>query len=391
MAARMLRRALSTVTPRRSRLKAGPSLADFVRSSGEPAAPSTEDNVAAMRALVAQLQAAEKEDNLVDTFGRVHTYLRISLTERCNLRCQYCMPADGVPLQPADNMLTTDEIVRLASLFAAHGVTKLRLTGGEPLLRKDIVPLTQALHAIPGIESVGVTTNGIALPKHSSALTALNTRLNISLDTLDARKFEHITRRKGFSRVMAAIEVAAATSSVPVKLNCVVMRDFNLSEVADFVALTIDKPIDVRFIEWMPFDSNKWSDSTFVPYREMLARIEEAFPLRTRKLADDDHDTAKAYAIDGARGRFGFITSMSEHFCGGCNRLRLTADGNLKVCLFGHTEVSLRDALRAGFSDDELRLIVQAAVKRKKFALGGHGDMYGIASAKNRPMILIGG
>jgi cyclic pyranopterin phosphate synthase len=189
---------------------------------------------------------------------------------------------------------------------------------------------------------------------------------------------------------MSAIKSAEALSSSQVKLNCVVMRDFNLNEITDFVALSKSMNIDVRFIEWMPFDSNQWNDSKFVSYGEMLDLIKSHFPT-ILKLNDGLHDTSKAFALPHAKGQFGFITSMSEHFCGGCNRLRLTADGNLKMCLFGNTEVSLRDAMRVGFSDDELRLLIQASVKKKEFALGGHGDMYGIAGAKNRPMILIGG
>ncbi|ETV83783.1 molybdenum cofactor biosynthesis protein A, variant [Aphanomyces astaci] len=333
----------------------------------------------------------EREDHLVDTFGRVHNYLRISLTERCNLRCQYCMPEDGVPLQPSSDLLSAAEILRLTTLFAQAGVSKLRLTGGEPLIRPDIVPLAAALHAIPGIDSLGITTNGLVLSKHLAALCALPARLNISLDTLNEAKFAKITRRNGFQRVWAAIEAAVAASPVQVKLNCVVMRDFNLDEVADFVRLTARLNVDVRFIEWMPFDQNRWNDQTFVPFAEMLAGLHAAFP-GIAPLDNHPNDTSKSFALPDAPGRFSFITSMSEHFCGGCNRLRLTADGNLKVCLFGNAEVSLRDAMRhGGYSDDDLLLVIQAAVKRKKFALGGHRDMHGIAKAQNRPMILIGG
>ncbi|KAF0694985.1 Aste57867_14173 [Aphanomyces stellatus] len=409
MIGRALRRGFSQQTKqqkqlRREKLSNGPSLAQFIQDSTQqhqpqrPSSPREQEDddtrLAHLDQLMVQLRAdaehTAKHHDLVDTFGRAHTYLRISLTERCNLRCQYCMPEEGVSLQPTSDLLATDEIIRLATLFARAGVSKLRLTGGEPLVRSDIVPLATALHGIPGIESLGITTNGLALPRHLDALCALPVRLNISLDTLDDAKFTRITRRKGFSRVYGAIRAAVAASPVRVKLNCVVMRDFNLDEIIDFVALTKELAVDVRFIEWMPFDQNKWNDRTFVPYAEMLAQLETEFPLV--KLEDDPHDTSKAFALaGGAAGQFGFITSMSEHFCGGCNRLRLTADGNLKVCLFGNTEVSLRDAMRLGFSDDDLLLIVQAAVKRKKFALGGHGNMYGIASGQNRPMILIGG
>lgn len=301
------------------------------------------------------------------------------------------MPENGVDLQPQEDLLQTPEIIRLATLFAASGVTRIRLTGGEPLLRRDLVDLVAQLRAIPGIQSVGVTTNGLTLQRKLRALQEAGVdRLNISLDTLCPDKFSQITRRQGFARVMEAIKVAQVMGFSPVKINCVVMRHFNLHELVDFVAFTERMNVDVRFIEWMPFDSNRWNDETFVSFKEMMTYIRERYPT-IEKLQDDPNDTSKAFKIPGFAGQFGFITSMSEHFCGSCNRLRLTADGNLKVCLFGNTEVSLRDALRHDFSDIDIRSIIDVAVKRKKFALGGHRDMYGISKAKNRPMILIGG
>lgn len=301
------------------------------------------------------------------------------------------MPENGVDLQPQEELLQTPEIIRLATLFAASGVTRIRLTGGEPLLRRDLVELVAQLRAIPGIQSVGVTTNGLTLQRKLHALQEAGVdRLNISLDTLCPDKFTQITRRQGFARVMEAIKEAQAMGFSPVKINCVVMRHFNLHELVDFVAFTEHMNVDVRFIEWMPFDSNRWNDETFVSFKEMMACIREQYP-SIEKLQDDPNDTSKAFKVPGFAGQFGFITSMSEHFCGSCNRLRLTADGNLKVCLFGNTEVSLRDALRHDYSDIDIRSIIDVAVKRKKFALGGHRDMYGISKAKNRPMILIGG
>ncbi|ETV93960.1 molybdenum cofactor biosynthesis protein A [Aphanomyces invadans] len=392
-----LRRAFATSTSRSTRqslrtsLASGPSLAHFLNATpGDNLRSTTDNNLAVLETLMAQLQHAEREDHLVDTYGRVHNYLRISLTERCNLRCQYCMPEDGVPLQPTSDLLSTPEILHLTNLFAQSGVSKLRLTGGEPLVRPDIVSLATSLHAIPGIESLGITTNGLSLSKHLAALCAVPARLNISLDTLNEAKFAKITRRKGFQRVWAAIEAAVAASPVQVKLNCVVMRDFNLDEIVDFVRLTTTLNVDVRFIEWMPFDQNRWNDQTFVPFAEMLSQLHAEFPV-IEPLENHLNDTSKSFRLPDSPGQFSFITSMSEHFCGGCNRLRITADGNLKVCLFGNAEVSLRDAMRHGYSDDDLLLVIQAAVKRKKYALGGHQNMHGIAKAQNRPMILIGG
>ena len=325
---------------------------------------------------------------LTDTFGRRHTYLRISLTERCNLRCQYCMPAEGVDLKPRDELLTFEEIDRLAGLFVAAGVDKIRLTGGEPLVRKDVEQLIERLGALPGLRTLALTTNGLLLPKKLARLQAAGVNLlNISLDTLRPDRFTFITRRPGFDLVMQAIDQAVAAGYDPVKVNCVVMRGFNDDELADFVALTEAKPIEVRFIEYMPFDGNGWQDQRMMAYTEMIERIEARFPSLVR-LQDGPNETSKTYQVPGFRGRVGFITSMSTPFCDGCNRLRITADGNLKVCLFGKAEVSLRDAVRGGATDDALRTIIQAAVLRKKAA---HAGMYEIARSENRPMILIGG
>ncbi|CAH3119144.1 unnamed protein product [Porites lobata] len=327
-------------------------------------------------------------DFLTDKFGRQHTYLRISLTERCNLRCQYCMPEDGVELTPNDELLKTDEIIALARLFVKEGVDKIRLTGGEPLVRKDIVELCEELGRIEGLKTLAMTTNGITLSRKLPQLkdAGLNL-LNISLDTLVPQKFEFITRRKGWHKVMESTDCALELGYDPVKVNCVVMRGMNEDEVCNFVSLTQNKPLDVRFIEYMPFDGNKWNLKKFVPYSEMLESISQKWP-NIERLSDHPNDTSKAYRIPGFVGQIGFITSMSEHFCGSCNRLRITADGNLKVCLFGNSEVSLRDALRAGTDEDQLLEIIGAAVGRKKKQ---HAGMFNIAKQKNRPMILIGG
>ena len=325
---------------------------------------------------------------LTDSFGRYHTYLRISLTERCNLRCQYCMPAEGVQLQPQSHIMTFEEIERLTRIFVSLGVNKVRLTGGEPLVRKDVDKLIASLGAIDGIKTFAITTNGLLLPKKLRRLQEYGINLlNISLDTLKADKFEFITRRKGFNLVMEAIDLALELGYSPLKVNCVVMRNFNDNELASFVELTRSKPIEVRFIEYMPFAGNGWDDNRFMSYQDMIARIEEEHP-QLERMQDGPNDTSKTYHVPGYAGRVGFITSMSEQFCGSCNRLRLTADGNLKVCLFGKAEISLRDAMRDGASDEELVHIIDAAVNRKKAA---HAGMYTIAQSENRPMILIGG
>ncbi|KAK8962818.1 hypothetical protein KSP40_PGU003435 [Platanthera guangdongensis] len=275
---------------------------------------------------------------LVDSFGRFHNYLRISLTERCNLRCQYCMPADGVELSQKSQLLTSAEIVRLANLFVSSGVDKIRLTGGEPTLRKDIEEICFQLSSLEGLKTLAMTTNGLVLTKKLPKLKECGlSLLNISLDTLVPAKFEFMTRRQGHERVMESITAAVEHGFNPVKVNCVVMRGINDDEICDFVELTRKREINIRFIEFMPFDGNVWNIKKLVPYTEILDKVKQRFE-GVRRLKDHPTDTAKNFSIDGHRGSVSFITSMTEHFCGGCNRLRLLADGNLKVCLFGPSE-----------------------------------------------------
>ncbi|NXT44192.1 MOCS1 protein, partial [Pelecanoides urinatrix] len=325
---------------------------------------------------------------LTDSFGRQHDYLRISLTEKCNLRCQYCMPEEGVQLTPKSELLTAQEIITLARLFVKEGVQKIRLTGGEPLIRPDVVDIVGQLYKLEGLKTIAVTTNGINLSRLLPRLkeAGLNA-INISLDTLVPAKFEFIVRRKGFHKVMEGIHRATELGYRPVKVNCVVMRGFNEDELLGFVGFTKDLPLDVRFIEYMPFDGNKWNFKKMVSYKEMLDTIKQRWP-GLEKLPCEASSTAKSYKVPHFQGQISFITSMSEHFCGSCNRLRITADGNLKVCLFGNSEVSLRDHLRSGASEEELVQIIGAAVGRKKKQ---HAGMFNISQMKNRPMILIGG
>ncbi|XP_049621297.1 molybdenum cofactor biosynthesis protein 1 [Suncus etruscus] len=330
---------------------------------GEPSQPATES---LSRRQFLREHAGPFSDFLTDSFGRKHSYLRISLTEKCNLRCQYCMPEEGVPLTPKAELLTTEEILTLAQLFVKEGIDKIRLTGGEPLIRPDVVHIVAQLHQLKGLRTIGVTTNGINLARLLPQLQKAGlTAINISLDTLVPAKFEFIVRRKGFHKVMEGIHKAIELGYNPVKVNCVVMRGLNEDELLDFVALTEGLPLDVRFIEYMPFDGNKWNFKKMVSYKEMLDTIRQRWP-ELEKLPEEESSTAKAFKIPGFRGQVSFITSMSEHFCGTCNRLRITADGNLKVCLFGNSEVSLRDHLRAGASEEQLLSIIGAAVGRKK-------------------------
>ena len=368
-------------------------------------------------------------DFLTDTFHRQHDYLRISVTERCNLRCVYCMPEEGVPLSPNDELLTTPEIVMLSSVFVSQGVTKIRLTGGEPTVRRDILPLMQQLGSLRphGLKEICLTTNGISLHRKLDAMVEAGlTGVNLSLDTLDPFQFQIMTRRKGFDAVQRSIdrilELNRLGAGIRLKINCVVMRGVNDREIVPFVEMTRDKDIEVRFIEYMPFDGNKWSRRKMYSYSEMLDLIREQHP-GLEKVRDHRNDTSKTWRVPGYAGRIGFITSMTHNFCGTCNRLRVTGDGNLKVCLFGNAEVSLRDILRQsnngnpideaafeamkkiemdrrqgltprgqrlGIAPNEAELldVIGMAVKRKKAKLAGMDEL---EHMKNRPMILIGG
>ncbi|XP_071433000.1 molybdenum cofactor biosynthesis protein 1 isoform X3 [Pithys albifrons albifrons] len=254
------------------------------------------------------------------------------------------------------------------------------------LLMKTITSMEGQLYKLEGLKTIAVTTNGINLTRLLPRLkeAGLNA-INISLDTLVPAKFEFIVRRKGFHKVMEGIHKATELGYRPVKVNCVVMRGLNEDELLDFVDFTKDLPLDVRFIEYMPFDGNKWNFKKMVSYKEMLDTIKQRWP-ELEKLPCETSSTAKSYKVPHFQGQISFITSMSEHFCGSCNRLRITADGNLKVCLFGNSEVSLRDHLRSGASEEELVQIIGAAVGRKKKQ---HAGMFNISQMKNRPMILI--
>lgn len=365
--------------------------------------------------------AAPFSDFLTDTFSRQHNYLRISLTEKCNLRCLYCMPEDGVPLQADSTQLTTPEIQYLSALFVSQGVNKIRLTGGEPTVRKDILPLMKGIGALrsKGLKELALTTNGISLHRKLDAMVDAGlTGVNISLDTLDPFQFTLLTRRNGFAAVRKSIdrviELNKAGAAVKLKVNVVVMRGLNDDQILPFVEMTRDEDIEVRFIEYMPFDGNAWSKNKMYPYTDMLTRIRSVHP-SLYQLRGEKNDTSKTWAIPGFTGRLGFITSMTHNFCGSCNRLRITSDGNLKVCLFGDAEVSLRDALREGFEgrpmseedfatlrriekdgdgqgwaqkERDLLNVIGPAVKRKKEKHAGMGEL---ENMPNRPMILIGG
>ena len=298
------------------------------------------------------------------------------------------MPEEGVDLSPPEHLLTSDEIVHLARVFVSQGVTKIRLTGGEPSVRKDFLDIVKELGCIPGLREICVTSNGIALPRKLPLLKEYGlTGLNLSLDTLIDGKFTLMTRRKGLSQVLKALDTALEVGIPSVKINTVVMRGQNEDEILDFIGISKRLPIEVRFIEYMPFDGNKWNENKMFTYKEILDTIKARYPIIDR-IGPKVGDTAKIFRIPGHLGTFGIISSMTSHFCGTCTRLRITSDGNLKVCLFGNSEVSLRDIIRSGASEDELLQIIGAAVKNKKEKHAGIGKL---ENMKNRPMILIGG
>jgi cyclic pyranopterin phosphate synthase len=327
------------------------------------------------------------ENRLIDRHGRRHSYLRMSITDRCNLRCTYCMPPQGIDWTPRAEVLTADEIVRLGTIFVGMGITKIRLTGGEPLSRRDVDQIAERLGGLPGLKTLAMTTNGISLAKRAADLRAAGLNaLTISLDTLRRDRFKEIAKRDQFGAVMDGIEAALAAGFAPLKINVVVMRGVNDDEILDFVAWGRDRPINVRFIEYMPFPDNHWSTGGLMPYAEMRALIKRDYELIP--LVGERTDVGKDFRIGGHQGTVSFVTSMTESFCGGCNRLRVTADGNIKSCLFHPAEQSLRDCMRAGGSDADIEALILSAVEGKQAA---HPPMEELMTMKNRTMIEIGG
>lgn len=301
---------------------------------------------------------------LTDGLGRVHDYLRISLVDRCNLRCTYCMPAN-VRFLPMAKLMTADEILHIAGHFVErYGIRKIRLTGGEPLLRKDAGDIIQRLSQLD--VQLAITTNGVNLHQHLDTLRAAGLHsLNISLDTLRPERFKEVTLRDEFSTVWKNIELARE-KGFRVKLNVVAKRGMNTDEVVDFVALTEGEDLHVRFIEFMPFNGNSWDWNSVLGYREMLDLVEARYPVE--KLQDGPHSTAKSFRVPGHAGTFAFITTVTDAFCSSCNRIRLTAEGRLRNCLFAREEVDLLGPLRAG---EEIGPLIVGAMARKHARLGG--------------------
>ncbi|GBD08827.1 GTP 3',8-cyclase [Candidatus Thermoflexus japonica] len=325
---------------------------------------------------------------VIDQFGRHIRYLRISLTDRCNLRCVYCMPEKMVFL-PREELLTDEELIRLARLFAELGFDKIRLTGGEPTVRPNLVELVARMAALPGIREISMTTNGLRLKALAEPLARAGLkRVNVSLDTLDPEKFRRITRWGRLEDVWEGILAAEAAGLTPIKLNAVVVRGYNDQDLVDLAALTLTRPWQVRFIEVMPFaDVASFAQQVVVPTAEMIRILEGEFgplePVNDGRLDGE----ARVYRIRGAIGSVGFISPVSEPFCAQCNRVRLTAEGRLRLCLLRDDEVDLREPLRSGASDEELKALIRSAIWRKPW---GHGLPEGVIPMA-RVMSQIGG
>ena len=310
--------------------------------------------------------AAEPHPRLVDAFGRRARTLRISVTDRCNFRCTYCMPVENMTWFPRSGILTFEEIERASRILAACGVKRFRLTGGEPTLRRDLPVLVSMLRAVPGVERLDMTTNGVTMPKMASTLLQAGLgSVTISLDSLRRDRFEEIARRDALDAVLKGIDAAKEAGFPSLKVNCVTMRGVNDDEIVDFARFARDRGISVRFIEFMPLDGGAgWDRSKVVPGAEAKALIEAEFPLVARP--ERPEAPARPYLFaDGTPGEVGFINPVTEPFCGRCDRLRLTADGKIKNCLFDRGEVDVFSLLRRGASDEEILVAFEASVKAK--------------------------
>ncbi len=324
----------------------------------------------------------------IDRFGRPIHYLRISLTDRCNLRCRYCMP-DDVSFRPSDEMMSDDEILLLARLFAGLGFDKFRLTGGEPTMRPGIVNLVRSLAEIPGVRSLSMTSNGVLLSRLARPLAQAGLRrINFSLDTLNPEKFQRLTRRSSLEEVWEGIQAAEEAGLLPVKLNSVVVRGDNEEDVVALAELTLNRPWQVRFIEMMPFaDTSAYQQAGLVSSDETRSRIEAAFGLLQPVNGGALDGEARMYRLPGAPGQIGFISTVTQPFCATCTRARLTADGRLRLCLLQEREVDLLTPLRSGASEGELRDLVLDGIWNKPW---GNGLAEGLIP-HNRTMSEIGG
>ncbi len=312
---------------------------------------------------------------LLDPYRRKINYLRISVTDRCNLRCCYCMPEEGIPLISHEEILTYEEILRIVRVFATEGISKVRLTGGEPLVRKGIVDFIHSLSQIKEIKDLSLTTNGILLRELARDLKQAGLRrINISLDSLRKERFCQITRRDDFERVWKGIEEALSVGLSPIKLNMVAIQGLNDDEIESFARLTLRLPLSVRYIEYMPSgNGEEWKKSDLLTIPQIKSRLENVGKLIS--IPSDQWDgPAKRFRIEGAIGEIGLIGPVSSHFCDDCNRLRLTSDGKIRTCLFSDEEIDVKELLRKGGSDRDLkeRLLVALRAKPERHPINTH-------------------
>ena len=303
---------------------------------------------------------------MIDPFNRTINYLRVSITDRCNLRCVYCMPIDGISKTNHEYILSYEEILRIVEVAVKNGITKIRITGGEPLVRKGVVDFVRSISRIHGVKDLSLTTNGILLKDFASDLfdSGLH-RVNISMDSLDHMKFQKITRGGNLKKVCDGIEEALRVGFSPIKINTVIIRDFNDDEVIDFAKLSINNPYHIRFIELMPIGSNsEWSEKKYISSQEAKDKIEsfgKLYPIHKK----EESAAARMFRFEGAMGEIGFISPISDHFCSSCNRLRLTANGKLRTCLFSNEEVDLKPSLRESYDNSELERLIDLAISNK--------------------------
>jgi cyclic pyranopterin phosphate synthase len=327
---------------------------------------------------------------LPDRFGRVARDLRVSVTDRCNLRCRYCMPAEGLPWLAKPEMLDDDELVRVIGVFVGLGVRQVRLTGGEPLLRRSLVEVVRRVADLQPRPMIAMTTNGVGLDRLAQPLadTGLD-RVNVSLDTVDPQEFADLTRRDRLHDVELGLKAAAAAGLAPVKVNAVAMRGINDHSVVDLLQWCLDRDYELRFIEQMPLDAQHgWDASTMVSSQEIRDRLSERFTLTPLPAADRGSAPAERFLVDGGPATVGIIASVTAPFCAACDRTRLTADGQVRNCLFSQAETDLRGPLRDGASDEELARLIQGEMWRKA---PGHGIGSADFVQPDRPMSAIGG
>lgn len=323
-----------------------------------------------------------------DQYNRIIDYMRISVTDRCNLRCMYCMPSEGIKPIAHNNVLRYEEITRIVSTAARLGVKKIRITGGEPLIRGNLPFLVASIHNIDGIDDISLTTNGILLKKQIRQLAAAGLdRINVSLDSLNADKYREITRGGDINAVLEGIQIARQEGVSPIKLNMVPIRGFNDDEIEAFAELTVKTAFHVRFIEFMPIGAGTaWSEDKYISTGEIKKRVSAVAPLIPVRLRKSG--PARYYRFENAPGVIGFISPITHHFCGSCNRLRLTSDGKLRPCLFSETEIDLKSVIRSGGADEELERLIRLSVEVKP---KGHNMGHERNFTHLKPMSKIGG